>query len=83
MSVDIQLSHLNVLWSVILIHTIRIVIIIHVYQGRSQIFIGGRQAGSNMNLSIKTFLQNLKSRNIVLLIFKTFKCFANSLLILA
>ena len=42
-------------------------------QGRNQVFIGGGQAGGNMNLLIKTFLQNFKKKKIVLLIFKLFK----------
>ena len=41
-------------------------------QGRSQVFIGGGQAGGNINLSIETFSAEL--RKIVLLIFKRFKC---------
>ena len=43
-------------------------------QGRSQVFIGGGGASwGNINLSIKSFLQNYKIEKNVLLIYKPFK----------
>ena len=50
-------------------------------QGRSQGFIGGGGKLGNINLSIKTFLQNFKIEKNCIANFS--KCFTNSLLILA
>ena len=36
------------------------------YQGRSQVFIGGGQAGGNVKFINKTLLQNIKPRKFVL-----------------
>ena len=38
--------------------------VLYIIQGCSQVFIGGGQVGGNMNLSIKTFLQNFKMKKL-------------------